>query len=105
MKLNNLIRKYFMCLPAIFLPNKIISPTFFKIFFRLAENVIRLIARSEHKAEQLQQLEQQKNKFRENQDIRCEVSLACKWFYELCEDESLVPVKDLCIFGDKWRIY
>ena len=30
-----------------------------------------------------------------NQDIRCGVSLACKMFYEICRDESLVPVKDL----------
>ena len=44
-------------------------------------------------------------KFLPNQDIRCGVSLACKWFYELCKDESLVPVKDLCIYGDKWRFY
>ena len=36
-----------------------------------------------------------------NCDIRCRVSLICKRFYEICQDESLVPVKDLCIYGDK----
>ena len=40
-----------------------------------------------------------------NQDIRCGVSLACKMFYEICRDESLVPVKDLCIYGDKKLFY
>ena len=34
-----------------------------------------------------------------NHDIRCRVSLACKKFKEICQDESLVPVKDLCIYG------
>ena len=34
-----------------------------------------------------------------NHDIRCGVSLACKNFYEICQDQSLVPVKDLCIYG------
>ena len=34
-----------------------------------------------------------------NCDIRCRVSLICKRFYEICQDESLVPVKDLCIYG------
>ena len=34
--------------------------------------------------------------------------LACKEFYKICRDESLVPVKDLCINGGKkneweWR--
>ena len=33
------------------------------------------------------------------QDIRCGVSLVCKKFYEICQDQSLVPVKDLCIYG------
>ena len=37
--------------------------------------------------------------FLSNHDIRCGVSLACKQFYKICEDESLVPVKDLCIYG------
>ena len=37
--------------------------------------------------------------FLPNHDIRCGVSLACKKFKEICQDESLVPVKDLCIFG------
>merc|ERR1712072_133888 len=37
--------------------------------------------------------------FLPNHDIRCGVSLACKKFYEICQDESLVPVKDLCIYG------
>ena len=37
--------------------------------------------------------------FLPNHDIRCGVSLVCKKFYEICQDESLVPVKDLCIYG------
>ena len=37
--------------------------------------------------------------FLPNRDIRCGVSLACKKFYEICRDQSLVPVKDLCIYG------
>ena len=37
--------------------------------------------------------------FLPNQDIRCGVSLACKKFREICQDESLVPVKDLFIYG------
>ena len=37
--------------------------------------------------------------FLPNHDIRCGVSLACKEFYKICHDESLVPVKDLCIYG------
>ena len=39
--------------------------------------------------------------FLPNRDIRCGVSLACTKFQEICQDESLVPVKDLCIYGDK----
>ena len=39
--------------------------------------------------------------FLPNHDIRCGVSLVCKKFQEICQDESLVPVKDLCIYGDK----
>ena len=34
-----------------------------------------------------------------NQDIRCGVALVCQKFYKICQDESLVPVKDLCIYG------
>ena len=34
-----------------------------------------------------------------NHDIRCGVSLACKKFLKICRNESLVPVKDLCIKG------
>ena len=34
-----------------------------------------------------------------NHDIRCGVSLVCTRFQEICQDESLVPVKDLCIYG------
>ena len=34
-----------------------------------------------------------------NRNIRCGVSLVCKRFQEICQDESLVPVKDLCIYG------
>ena len=46
--------------------------------------------------------------FLSNHDIRCGVSLACKEFYKICRDESLVPVKDLRINGGKkneweWR--
>ena len=37
--------------------------------------------------------------FLPNQDIRCGVSLVCKKFYEICQNELLVPVKDLCIYG------
>ena len=37
--------------------------------------------------------------FLPNHDIRCGVSLVCKKFYEICQDQSLVPVKDLCIYG------
>ena len=37
--------------------------------------------------------------FLPNQDIRCGISLACTKFYKICQDESLVPVKDLCIHG------
>ena len=34
-----------------------------------------------------------------NRDIRCGISLVCKEFYKISRDESLVPVKDLCIYG------
>ena len=37
--------------------------------------------------------------FLPNHDIRRGISLTCKKFYEICQDESLVPVKDLCIYG------
>ena len=37
--------------------------------------------------------------FLSNHDIRCGISLACKEFYKICQDQSLVPVKDLCIYG------
>ena len=37
--------------------------------------------------------------FLPNHDIRCGISLTCKKFYEICQDESLVPVKDLRIYG------
>ena len=43
--------------------------------------------------------------FLPNHDVRCGVSLACTKFYVISYDESLVPVKDLCIYGDKWRFY
>ena len=45
--------------------------------------------------------------FLPNHDVRCGVSLTCKKFMEICQDESLVPVKDLCIYGDKkneWKL-
>ena len=34
-----------------------------------------------------------------NRDIRCGISLVCKEFYKISRDDSLVPVKDLCIYG------
>ena len=37
--------------------------------------------------------------FLPNHDVRLGISLACKKFNEICQDESLVPVKDLCING------
>ena len=37
--------------------------------------------------------------FLPNHDVRCGISLACKKFQEICQDESLVPVKDLSIYG------
>ena len=37
--------------------------------------------------------------FLPNHDIRCGVSLVCKEFYNICQNETLVPVKDLCIYG------
>ena len=43
--------------------------------------------------------------FLPNQDIRCGVSMTCKKFNEICQDESLVPVKDLVIHGDKQLSY
>ena len=46
--------------------------------------------------------------FLSNHDIRFGASLACKKFYKICRDESLIPVKDLSINGGKkneweWR--
>ena len=38
-------------------------------------------------------------------NITCELSLVCKKFEEICQSESLVPVKDLCIYGDKNESY
>ena len=43
--------------------------------------------------------------FLQNHDIRCGVSLTCKKFQEISQDESLVPVKDLCIYGNKKYFY
>ena len=37
--------------------------------------------------------------FLPNHDIRCGVSLVCKRFLEICQDESLIPVKDICLHG------
>ena len=31
--------------------------------------------------------------------------MTCKIFQKICQDESLVPVKDLCIHGDKQLSY
>ena len=38
-----------------------------------------------------------------NRDIRCGVPLVCKKFLEICKNESLVPVKDLCLFGQPFN--
>ena len=38
-----------------------------------------------------------------NNDVRCGVSLVCKKFLEICKNESLVPVKDLCLFGQPFN--
>ena len=37
--------------------------------------------------------------FLPNHDVRFGISLACKRFHEICQDESLILVKDLCING------
>ena len=37
--------------------------------------------------------------FLPNHDICCGVSLVCKKFLEICQDESLIPVKDICLYG------
>ena len=41
--------------------------------------------------------------FLPNHAIRCGVSLTCKKFQRICQDESLVPVKDLCLFGQPFN--
>ena len=38
-----------------------------------------------------------------NHDVRCGVALACKEFQKICQDESLVPVKDLSIKGHYYK--
>ena len=38
-----------------------------------------------------------------NHDIRCGVALTSKKFQKICQNESLVPVKDLCIKGHYYR--
>jgi len=38
-----------------------------------------------------------------NHDVRCGVALACKEFRKICQDESLVPVKDLSIKGHYYK--
>ena len=43
--------------------------------------------------------------FLPNHAIRCGVSLTCKRFQKICQDESLVPVKDLCIKGQNYRYW
>ena len=43
--------------------------------------------------------------FLPNHAIRCGVSLTCKRFQKICQDESLVPVKDLCIKGQNFRYW
>ena len=40
--------------------------------------------------------------FLPNHDIRCGVSQVCKKFLEICQDESLIPVKDICLYGQPW---
>ena len=37
--------------------------------------------------------------FLPNHDVRFGISLACKRFHKICQDKSLVLVKDLCING------
>ena len=37
-----------------------------------------------------------------NHDIRCRVSLVCQIFRDICQNQSLVPVKDLSIHGYKY---
>ena len=37
--------------------------------------------------------------FLPNHDVRFGISLACKRFHKICQDETLVLVKDLCING------
>ena len=37
-----------------------------------------------------------------NHDIRCRVSLVCQKFRDICQNQSLVPVKDLSIHGYKY---
>ena len=40
-----------------------------------------------------------------NHDVRCGVALTCKEFQKICQDESLVTVKDLCIKGHFYWSY
>ena len=43
--------------------------------------------------------------FLPNYNIRCGVSMACKKFQKICQDEFLVPVKDLCIKGHYFKYW
>ena len=43
--------------------------------------------------------------FLPNHNIRCGVSMACKKFQKICQDEFLVPVKDLCIKGHYFQYW
>ena len=43
--------------------------------------------------------------FLPNHNIRCGVSMACKKFQKICQDEFLVPVKDLCIKGHYFKYW
>ena len=43
--------------------------------------------------------------FLPNYNIRCGVSMACKKFQKICQDEFLVPVKDLCIKGNYFKYW
>ena len=41
--------------------------------------------------------------FLPSDDIRCRVFLVCKQFYEICQDQSWVPMKGLSIHGHNFK--
>ena len=41
--------------------------------------------------------------FLPSDDIRCRIFLVCKQFYDICQDQSLVPMKGLSIHGHYFR--